>query len=143
MPLSTTFVTCPARAAIGPFGIALVLLVPLTGCAEADAMRRVGMYGQVTLNGAPLNDGSISLLPAADNKAPTANAMIKQGVYLFDRANGPVAGAYRVLVMQTTGDATVDKMAGFRSGPPPPKREWESKVEVPVGSEFEHNIELK
>jgi hypothetical protein len=142
MPLSKALVTCPLHPAIGPLCMALVLVVPLMGCAEADAVRRVGMYGKVTLNGVPLNDGSISLLPAADN-APSANAMIKQGVYRFDRAHGPVAGTYRVLVMQTTGDATVDKVAGFRSGPPPPKREWESKVEVRAGSEFEHNIELE
>jgi hypothetical protein len=100
-----------------------------------------------------VQSGSISLLPEAGNEAPSANAMIQQGDYSFNKENGPLAGAYRVLIMSAAGgnsapvEATdakaVGKIPGPKSAPPPPtKREWNLKVEVPEASDFEHNIEL-
>lgn len=113
------------------------------GCGNANEVQRVPMRGKVSLNGVPLNGGSVSLLPDAGNDAPAANVTIERGEYRFDRASGPAAGAYRVLVMHSAGDAAKGKMESFNAGPPPRKREWQSKVQVPAASSFEHDIELK
>jgi hypothetical protein len=125
------------------FTIILCLtLAGSAGCNNQAGPQRVALHGKVTLNGTPVNSGSISLLPEAGNDAPTANTNIQQGAYRFDNSNGPMPGPYQVLVLPAQNDAGTSKAANFKSAPPP-RREWKSKVEVPAASGFEHNIDLK
>jgi len=71
----------------------------VAGCQGGDTAPRVPMSGKVTLKGVPLSAGSVSLLPEKGTDAPTANTMINRGEYRFNKANGPLAGRYRLLVM--------------------------------------------
>jgi hypothetical protein len=72
---------------------ALGLVCVLTGCAGS---RRASVEGKVTLDGQPVEDGAIRLLPAGDTKAPAVGAVITDGEYAIDAENGPFPGRYRV-----------------------------------------------
>src|SRR5687768_6062486 len=118
------------------------LLAVCAGCGESTGPTRVPMSGKVTLNGIPIASGSVSLLPEEGNEAPTANATIQQGEYRFDSANGPTAGAYRVLVSYSTAAPVNSKTAAFASKPAK-NGEFNSQVDVPSAREFQHDIEIK
>jgi hypothetical protein len=119
-------------------GLALLLCA---GCGGDGGVRRVAVFGKVTLNGTPVTTGSVSLLPEGDG--PPANVTIDQGVYRFDRSNGPAAGPHQILVNYSVAEPVSSKVAAFQSPKPPKQGEFASQVEVPAGKEFEHNIEMK
>src|SRR5687767_11663369 len=81
---------------------ALGMLVAALGCG-GDGLARVAVEGSVSQGGQPLSAGVISFLPAAGNNGPAANTDIVEGRYRFDRTNGPIAGAHRVLVRPASG----------------------------------------
>jgi hypothetical protein len=64
----------------------VVLCVAAIGCS-ADTGGRVTISGDVTLNGAPLETGTISFMPA-DGKGATAGATITAGKYETEIAPG-------------------------------------------------------
>jgi hypothetical protein len=89
---------------------ALVLGVLLCIGCEGQS-NRLPLGGTVTdRDGEPL-EGSISFLPDAGTEGPAANASVLNGEYRFDRANGPVAGKYRVIVSPLVDKADVDDQA--------------------------------
>jgi hypothetical protein len=99
------------------------------------------MYGKVTLDGAPVTSGSISLLPARNTEGPAANGSINQGEYRFDLSNCPVAGDYQVLVMQAEQESPRGKAESINK-PGPRRREWQLKMQIPSAKAFEHDIVL-
>lgn len=125
--------------------IAGLMISACAGCGESDGTARVAMFGKIAFKGTPVTAGSVSLLPAEGNDAPTANVTIQQGAYRFDKTNGPAAGKYRMLVIYSTAEAAAgsSKVASFQSKQSGKNGEFESRVEVPAGKEFEHNIEIK
>jgi hypothetical protein len=46
----------------------------------------------------------ISFLPEAGTTGPAATASLTDGFFKFDATNGPVAGKYRVLVVEDLGE---------------------------------------
>jgi len=71
----------------------------LSGCGGAASTGRVAFTGRVTLHGAPVQQGTVSFLPAEGHPGgPAANAQIEAGAFRFDAATGPVPGPYDVLV---------------------------------------------
>ena len=123
--------------------IASLIISACAGCGESDGATRVAMFGKVSLNGAPVTAGSISLLPADGNDGPTANTTIQDGIYRFSSNNGPIAGAYQILVMHSGNDAPQSKAESFKTPASSQRREWKLSIEVPAGATFEHDIELK
>jgi hypothetical protein len=90
----------------------------LAGCGSAgDNLPRQPVSGKVTLDGKPLERGTISFQP--DSGLPTAAAVaITAGQYSMARAQGLVPGAYRVLISSTPqSPVTIDPATGM---PPPP-----------------------
>jgi hypothetical protein len=69
-------------------------LVVACGCGGGD--KRAAISGRVTLDGAAPEAGSISFQPIEGTKGPGAGAVITRGSYEIPRAQGPVAGVYRV-----------------------------------------------
>jgi len=65
-------------------GIAALLLPWLLGCSTDDL---VAISGQVTLDGNPLANGTITFVPA-DGKGPSAGAVIENGSYRVRVAPG-------------------------------------------------------
>jgi hypothetical protein len=64
----------------------------LLGCGGSG----VAVHGDVTLDGQPLAEGTIKLVPASKVKAPAVAAQIVGGRYAFDSEGGPVPGDYAI-----------------------------------------------
>ena len=82
---------------------ALLSALAIGGCngdssAPQDSFKRVAVAGTVTLDGAPLPEGTIQLDPAQGTKGPTASAEISEGKFSIETSQGPVAGRYQVKV---------------------------------------------
>jgi hypothetical protein len=94
------------------FAILWVLLgVFLIGCAD-DGLDRAEVHGQVTVDGQPIEQGSISLVPQPGTEGPAVGTAIEDGTYAFDHSDGPLPGSYRVEIRATrkTGRQIVDDM---------------------------------
>ncbi|WP_165227889.1 hypothetical protein [Aquisphaera insulae] len=83
-------------------------LVACVGCGQDDGYRRVAVSGKITVDGNPLETGTISLVPI--QAGPAVQAKIAAGEYAIARSEGPAAGAYRVEVysVQSTGRKVAD-----------------------------------
>jgi len=68
-----------------------VLLI--CGCDSGD---RQSIAGTVTLDGQPLEKGTITFLPQSGTQGPTAGAEIADGKYAIPTAGGTFAGKFRV-----------------------------------------------
>jgi hypothetical protein len=72
---------------------ALVMAELALGCGDGG---RAAVSGRVTLDGEPLQEGSITFVPADGNPGPTAGGAIRDGKYRLDSRNGPAVGKNRV-----------------------------------------------
>lgn len=135
--------------------IALSGLVALVGCGSSDPLGRRAVNGTVTLDGAPLADGTISFQPT-EHGATSSGALIAQGQYAIPRDKGLPPGKYRVVINAVkpgTGMTLPEgKMPGEEVGTPPVElipAEWNTRsqniVEVPASgpATFEHHIVTK
>ena len=89
----------PARISAG-----LALVASLSpslvgaGCGRSDdGLPRQAVSGQVTLDGQPIAQGMITFEPI-DGSEHAASAIIQDGAYQIDRADGPLPGTHRVTV---------------------------------------------
>ena len=86
-----------------------VAMVATWGCGSR--VRRVHVFGDVSLDGKPVQDGSISLAPIEGTNGPTTGGAIRHGHYDVPVAGGPLAGgSYQV---------QIDARGPGRSGPNP------------------------
>ena len=72
----------------------------LTGCG-GGGLDRAEVRGRVTFEGAPVQSGSIAVIPAAGPSGPSVGAAINGGTYEIARTEGPVPGSYRVEIRAT------------------------------------------
>src|SRR5688500_13010891 len=71
------------------FGLSMGLMLLLAGCgADSD---RGAVSGTVTLDGKPVENGSISFVPIEGTQSPSAGAVIGNGTYEIPRDKGPMA----------------------------------------------------
>jgi acetyl esterase/lipase len=75
----------------------------LKGGGFLAAAERAEVQGSVRVNGQPLRWGTITFLPRANERLPSAFAMVSQGRYSFPGRSGPVAGDYAVTVYDLGG----------------------------------------
>jgi len=66
-------------------------------------IERAEVKGNVRVNGQPLRWGTITLLPADNDRLPSAFAMVSQGQFSFSKPVGPVVGDYDVVVYDLGG----------------------------------------
>jgi hypothetical protein len=98
--------------------LAAAAVVVVSGCGgSGDNLPRQPVSGTVTLDGKPLDQGTISFQPVSE--LPTAAAIVfSDGRYSIARAQGLVPGAYRVLISSTPPTTlAIDPATGM---PPPP-----------------------
>jgi len=135
-----------------PVWFALVMAVGLAGCGAENPRERLPVSGTVTLDGAPLDQGSIQFAPLVREDSVGSGAMIKDGKYEIPELKGLPVGKYRVRI----NSARVDESApppdpdGFMTGKPtieriPPKynRKSEEVVEVTAGGPNEFDYEIR
>jgi hypothetical protein len=84
------------RSGLGALLAAAALGVPGPGCDGGGETGRVAVSGLVTLDGQPLDDASITLLPLSGG--PTVGGKVGEGEFRIDRAEGPTPGPYLVEV---------------------------------------------
>lgn len=112
-------------------------------CQHSTELERISVSGIVESEaGAPIN-GMISFIPDAGTEGPAATASLGDGIYKFDKQNGPVAGLYRVLIVEQSaaikakGIPSPDASKGPRGMP----REWSFKADVsPDDTEFDFRV---
>lgn len=72
------------------------IAIVAAGCGPAE-LPRMAVNGLVTLDGRPVEQGTISFVPAAGARIPSAGGEIVAGEYSIPAATGPaVSGKYRV-----------------------------------------------
>ncbi len=113
-----------------------VLLLLASGCGGADDTR-VPVEGEVTLDGRPLAEGHITLVPLGDGVS--AGGTIRNGKFHVEKARGPSPGRYRVEIVsyQPTGEKFPDperagQMAEELKQVIPDKYNRQSQLEVEV-----------
>lgn len=84
------------------------------GCSgEVDDLPREPISGKVTLDGKPIEHGTIRFDPAARQGTSTiAGAMIDGGSYSVPRPQGPVPGDYLVTINSTADASKADEAPG-------------------------------
>jgi hypothetical protein len=103
------------------------VLAPILGCAGAvglggcgpawvDDLPRQAVSGQVTRDGAPLKEGTISFRPTTDLPTP-AMVAIHQGSYSIPSAQGLVPGVYEVAIVGSESPALAEKAIDDPPGP--------------------------
>jgi hypothetical protein len=122
---------------------------PETG-APPDTLPRVAVAGTVTLDGAPLPEGTIQLDPLEGVKGATTLGEIVDGKYSIDRAGGPVPGKHKVKI---SSHAPVKLKEGEQPGGTPKLKpetvpaqyntEWKLETDVPASGSSELDFALK
>lgn len=134
------------------FLLALIALAAglFSGC-DSDPLGRKAIQGKVTLDGQPLNTGSVEFHPtSAGGGAVQSGAIIAAGSYSIPRAQGLPPGTYRVMVFATEEAPPLppDHMPG--DDVPEPKSlipsQWNTDsqhtIEVTESGDNEFNFEI-
>jgi hypothetical protein len=136
----------------------LIALVAAAGCSRSD---KTEVFGEVKLNGKPLDDGDISFYPVLGAAGAQSSAPIKDGSYRLTREWGLVAGTYEVRINAYRAPTDKSNMlaGGFLDKPPetpgipnreqflPKKFNTESALEklvvTPGQAKIKQNYDLK
>lgn len=137
MTLLRIFVPChdPGRSAVGPYlGRTLVCrwLVVIAICFFAGSISgcgpgtdgRVKAMGEVTLDGTPLDSGTIELHPKSPGGTMTGG-MIKNGKFEIPAEQGPKPGSYEVRIFAASGEG----VAVNSDEPPGPESQAKAPAE--------------
>jgi len=138
------------------FGVVLLFVacsfvIQLTGCGS-DPLGRQPIAGSVSLDGAPLEKGTVNFHPV-DSATTSSGGPIAGGKYSLERQKGLAAGKYRVTINApkpgTGGKVADPAMPGDEVPPPveliPPQWNTNSAqfVEVKDSGKNEFNFEVK
>ena len=83
------------KRVMSPGWLVVLALGALGGCSGSNEPQTMRVWGDVSYNGTPINDGTIDFV-STDGSAP-AQAQIKEGHYDLPASAGPLAGkTYRV-----------------------------------------------
>jgi len=87
-------------------GVLLLLLTSLVGCGSSGA----SVSGKVTLDGAPLDDATITFVPVAGGQQQAAWSSVKGGQYVIAAQDGLGTGPFRVEIraLRPTGEKSAD-----------------------------------
>jgi hypothetical protein len=89
---------CDAWLVIG----SAILSIVVVGCgANEGSFERYPISGSVSLDGEPLSDAAILLVPMANVKGPKVLLPIVDGQFSADASHGPVLGSHRVEIVLT------------------------------------------
>jgi hypothetical protein len=81
----------------------------LVGCGSSDGTNRGSVTGKVTLDGQPVQEGSIVFTPTAGTTGPMSFVQIANGSYSIAAGDrGPVVGKHKVGIEAYRDAGTVD-----------------------------------
>ncbi len=133
-------------------GFALCWIGLTWGCGGGDPLGRQAVSGIVTLDGSPLQEGSIRFEPTGESTT-SSGAVIEQGKYSITKNKGLPPGKYRVVINavkpEMGGAQPADEMPGDGEAVLPEElipSEWNAKSQhfievVDSGTaDFTHDI---
>jgi hypothetical protein len=110
----------------------------LCGCGSPakDPLGRQAVTGKVTLDGKPIDVGSISFQPIAKSGPAASGAVITSGQYKIPAESGLAPGEYRVVILSPESEPkrSADEMMNNPSATPSKER---------VAAKFNKDTELK
>ncbi|MBA2113788.1 hypothetical protein [Bremerella alba] len=77
--------------------LACVLLAGF-GCTSQTDLNRIPVSGMITIDGKPLDSGTIQFFPHGDTKGPMAGGRIENGVYAITSQDGPSKGEHLIRI---------------------------------------------
>lgn len=85
----------------------------IVGCGRTG-LERASIHGTVTLDGQPVESGSVRLVSISEKGGPSSGGEIVSGEYYIDDAKGPALGLHRVevYVPYNTGRKIPSPMGG-------------------------------
>lgn len=109
---------------------ALLVCLALAGCGGAQSIGRKAVTGTVSMDGKPMDYGSINFQPIEGNsKQIGAGAVVENGAYSIPADQGLTPGKYRVVITSPTGGKPSGPQKGEspeeamkRAGTPPTER---------------------
>lgn len=122
------------RLAVG-ICMAGALLLP-AGCGGSP---RVAVEGTVSVNGRPLEEGAITLIPLAGTPGASAGARIVKGRFSMPAAKGPMPGRFRV---EITAAGPTGRMVESDEVPPRMVPEFGQILPAKFNSKSELTAEL-
>ncbi len=122
----------------------------LLGCADDNPLNRQAVSGQITLDGVPLDQGTIEFSPQ-EKGSTSSGALIKDGNYEIEELKGLPPGEYlvRIFSAEAQEGPVPEGPPGPMTGPAPKERipaeynaESDKVVEVSADepAEFDFNI---
>ena len=97
--------------------LAALLLAGCGGESAYDGPERFAVSGTVSLDGAPLDYGTISFIPTDEAAQRVAGAEIEKGQYVIAAEFGPNAGEYKVAISSIKRDASAGADVGENESP--------------------------
>ena len=85
-------------AGIGAAGSCLLALLLAAGCGQKNPLGRLAVSGTVSLQGKPLDQGSIELSPMEGSPKVSTGAAIEDGRFSIPTPRGLPPGTYRVRI---------------------------------------------
>ena len=110
----------------------------LIGCGGNSGLDRAEVKGNVSFDGEPVAEGTISLIPEGGTKSPGGGGPIVDGKYVIDREKGPTPGTYLVHIhgRRKTGKE-------IPAGPPAPPGAMAPEIEQYIPPQFNTQTTLK
>ncbi|QDS87063.1 hypothetical protein EC9_12390 [Rosistilla ulvae] len=81
----------------------------LPGCGSQGGIQRASVEGNVTVDGEPVDVGSITFVPTGETKGPATGGKIVDGEYAIESSGGPVPGEYLVQITGRRGTGKFKK----------------------------------
>ena len=119
------------------FALCLLITCLFAGCQDS----RIGLNGNVKVDGTPLTKGYIIFLPESGTSGPTAGADIVDGAYEIEPAKGVFEGSFKVEIKGWRDSQTVveDSVTGETFAEPeqfiPLKYNKESELNVKISKD--------
>ncbi|MDB5340208.1 MAG: hypothetical protein JWN70_5827 [Planctomycetaceae bacterium] len=90
----------------------------VVGCGGTES-KRIGVSGNVTYNGEPIEDGEISFFPEPGTEAPPSSALIEDGKYSIAPRWELIPGTYQIRVLSYKVSLQDSKLPGGALDRPP------------------------
>jgi hypothetical protein len=117
-----------------------ILFIVLVGCRPRSD--RLAVSGDVTLDGAPLDEGSIRLTSTGTEKLFASGAMIQKGKYHIPQEKGLPPGTYRVEISSPDTKAPLVVYKGAPGEPALPPTAPE-RIPPEYNSNSKHTVEVR